>query len=376
MYSSSPTALHPRIPAGTVWPSAHKLDAAAILARRPVASLQELMALKSKGWEVDELNNHFAHQRRSADSSRQQVNSYWYKTMQRVMGELDDAARHVVPSSGDLAFLDVGCAPGGFSRYILGKNTSASGIGISLPVALGGHDCFLEKYLLSRFKYVEQDVLLYDLHEDSSADAFLAALEASFDLVIIDAHALRTYTAALDTDAIAAADPDPDAHAARKSAHTAYRGALLIGQIIIALTTVSTGGTVVAKLSHADSFPAAQLIYLFDVLSDSLLLHKPRVAHTNRSTFYAIAKGVGQGRGADMKLAYLAGLRTLWRELRFGGPDGSGRILDPNDLDFVVTAETMLEDYVDRLVELGDGVWRTQVEGLQSFFRKKGISGV
>lgn len=138
MYSSSPTALHPRIPAGTVWPSAHKLDAAAILARRPVASLQELMALKSKvrrlaphwtlpstalecqsphianatfygqGWEVDELNNHFAHQRRSADTNGWRVNSYWYKIMQRVMGELDDAARHIVPSSGDLAFLDVG----------------------------------------------------------------------------------------------------------------------------------------------------------------------------------------------------------------------------------------------------------------------------
>ncbi|CAF5074043.1 unnamed protein product, partial [Rotaria socialis] len=35
-------------------------------------------------------------------------------------------------------FLDLGCAPGGFSRWIIENNPSCTGLGITLPPDLGG----------------------------------------------------------------------------------------------------------------------------------------------------------------------------------------------------------------------------------------------
>lgn len=56
---------------------------------------------------MDGLNDHFKHQRSSADRNVEGNNKYWYKTMKRVMGEIDGAAR-VVPVFGNIEFLDVG----------------------------------------------------------------------------------------------------------------------------------------------------------------------------------------------------------------------------------------------------------------------------
>ncbi|KAI0819604.1 hypothetical protein BC628DRAFT_1475255 [Trametes gibbosa] len=367
--SSLPT--HAR---SSIWPQEdpeHKLCATAILARRLVDSLRELVALRQRGWEADGLDGHFETQRRTADGNQYSQNRYWYKTMKKVMGELDGAAR-AVRALGPLEFLDVGCAPGGFSAYVLQKNARASGVGISLPAAMGGYDLCLEPRLGARFRFVARDILSYDLGRaepcDNSLDgdgAFPAELHARFGLVILDGHALRTYTPA----SAAAGDPPSFAHAA-------YRDALLVAQFVVALTAVQPGGTVVAKLSHVECHPAAQLVFLLDVLSEALVLHKPRAAHANRGTFYAVARGVGRGRGAAMAEGYLVGLRALWRELRCGGEGGRGRFLGQSDLDFVTTADAILDEHVDRLVELGDGVWQTQVEGLQYFFHRKGIASV
>ena len=72
-------------------------------------------------------------------------------------------------------------------------------------------------------------------------------------------------------------------------------------------------------------------------------------------------------------MRYLAGLRALWCELRFGGEKGTGRAMVQGDLDFVATADEILDGYVDRLVELGRDVWATQVDGLLGLFKRKGV---
>lgn len=216
---------------------------------------------------------------------------------------------------------------------------------------MGGYEFSLERrlQLRQRYRLIEQDIMTYDLHmtDAGTAQPFPEDLCARFALVILDGHALRTYSAPGDT-------PDDP-----RLAQAVYRDALLIGQFIIGLLAVRMGGTVVVKLSHLECSPAAHLVYLLDAISDTLVLHKPAIMHSNRGTFYAVAKGVGNGQHADMKDVYLDGLRDLWRELRYGGVGGKGRYLLNTDLDFVVTADAILEDYLDRLVELGRGVWWT-----------------
>ncbi len=227
---------------------------------------------------------------------------------------------------------------------------------------------------MSRYEYIEQDLLEYDLSPHSVPcpvsslalrplpDAFLGR----FQVVLSDGHPLRTYHSPDDTiDTLVG----PHAH----------RGLLLITQLIIALTAVQAGGTILVKLTHIEGSPSAQLLYLLDAISDTLVVHKPATMHKIRASFYAIAKGVGGTEDrAALKERYIAGLRTLWLELRTGGSYGGGRGLVDSDLDFIATPEEILdtEGYLGRLVELGRPVWATQVQGLRFMFEKKGVRGV
>ncbi|KAI0699636.1 hypothetical protein C8T65DRAFT_613505 [Cerioporus squamosus] len=354
-----------------------RLGAAAILARRDVPELQELVALRSKGWEDDNLDGYFKTLRKIADSPTKQAEHTWFEKMRNIMAELDNAANFVHPNpSTKVRFLDVGCAPGGFSSYVLQSVPSARGIGISLPERMGGHALLLEQYLRRRYTHIQRDILEYDLSPAVSPidlsnrprkrlrDDFIG----HFPLVILDGHALRTY----QHPSIATLSADADV---LKAAHGAYRDRLLITQIIIALESVSRGGTIVTRLSHIECFPASQLLFLLDSISDELVLHKPQTMHASRGTSYVIAKGVFRSEEqAGKRGLYLQALRALWSEMQQGGPfNGVGRMLVEGDLDFVADAEAILDEYVDRLVELGRQTWATQVAGLRTLFKRRNI---
>ncbi|EIW58881.1 uncharacterized protein TRAVEDRAFT_48024 [Trametes versicolor FP-101664 SS1] len=349
-----------------------QINAVAILARCYVKELKELRMLRAMGWKDQNMDEHFASQRHRSDTAPVQAQQAWFKGMLCISRELD-AAAGFIPTSEPLEFLDIGCAPGGFSTHILQTNPDARGVGISLSESQGGHPLLLSWEYTSRYEYLEQDLLEYDLspHPITSPtpspalrplpDAFLGR----FQIVLSDGHPLRTYHSPHDAINTLVA---PHEHS----------GSLLIAQLIVALAAVQAGGTVLLKLMHIEGSPAAQLIYLLDAISDTLIVHKPGTMHRNRASFYAVAKGVGgTEERAALKEWYIAGLRALWLELRTGGPAGGGRRLVDGDLDFVATPEVILDidGYLERLVELGRPVWATQVQGLRGFFEKKGIQG-
>lgn len=268
------------------------------------------------------------------------------------------------------------CAPGGFSSYILRKNQMAKGTGISLSEAAGGHPLLLEPYLRNQYKHLQVDILGYDWSPASPA-AFTGGQRTRFPdkfirrfpIVILDGHALRTY--GHDPSIIS---PDADADVL-KAAHGAYRDRLLITQLIIALEAVSRGGTIVMRLSHIECFPAAPLLYLLDKISDDVVLYKPQKMHKTRGTSYVIAKGVCRSdKNLRKSTYYLRRLKALWENLQQDGPYyGVGRMLVEGDLDFIASAEVILDEYVDRLVELGRQTWMTQVDGLRVLFKRRSI---
>ncbi|KAJ6627994.1 hypothetical protein B0H10DRAFT_2210083 [Mycena sp. CBHHK59/15] len=95
-------------------------------------------------------------------------------------------------------FLDLGCCPGGFASYILGKNPRASSVGISLPTESGGHSCLLEEENFLRFELHWADLTQYQLGPTFIHDPLLQSFPVArgpFDLVLIDGHPLYTYTA-------------------------------------------------------------------------------------------------------------------------------------------------------------------------------------
>ncbi|KAF9557365.1 hypothetical protein CPC08DRAFT_725113 [Agrocybe pediades] len=245
---------------------------------------------------------------------------------------------------GKLYFLDLGCSPGGFSSYILGKNRRSIGCGISLPVAEGGHEFCLEDRLRSRYTLFSANITYYALAPAAMNDARFFPLPAEvgsreFDLVLLDGHQLRTQVGRLPWD----------------------RDRLLVSQIIIALQSVKAGGTIIIKLPMPHKVISAKIVYMFRLISGIV----------QRGTFYLVAREVGGKEEAGLNQAtFLRALRRLWTELTFGGENGEGRFLKAKDLDFMVTTDALIEEHVDWLVGFGKPLWEVQEEFLRGLLTK------
>ncbi|KAJ7706960.1 hypothetical protein B0H17DRAFT_918624, partial [Mycena rosella] len=287
------------------------------------------------------------HEKKVAENASARKNSYWFSKMKAVFKELDNQTS-CIPRKGPLKFLDLGCCPGGFTSYILSKNSSAQGLGISSEIENGGHKFLLEDRHRARFKIYYADLAYYRLGPLPKSDnKVLHALPFDstkrFDVVLLDGHQLRKHPSARPGD----------------------WDRLLVSQLIIGLQAAKPGGTLVIKLADAEQVTTAKLLHMLDVLSARLETFKPRYMHATRGTFYAVAKGVGEGRGAARLLALVDALKELWVDLTIGGADGAGRVLGEDDLDFIIgTAEVRQAKNLDRLVELGQQVWAVQARAL------------
>ncbi|KAF7337909.1 hypothetical protein MVEN_02014100 [Mycena venus] len=286
------------------------------LIARGADELQMLVDFREQGAkDGDDKTSYAEHEKKVAENASARKNRYWFSKMKAVFKELDTQTA-CIPRKGALRFLDLGCYPGGFTSYILSKNSSAQGLGISSEIENGGH----------RF-------LLEDRHRSSKR----------FDIVLLDGHQLRR----------------------QPSARPGDWDRLLVSQIIIGLQAIKKGGTLVIKLADAEQINTAKLLHMFDVLSTSLETFKPRYMHANRGTFYVIVKGMGEGRGATRLSTLVNSFKELWVDLTIGGADGAGRVLNDEDLDFIVsTMEVRQAKNLDRLIDLSRRVWEVQARAL------------
>ncbi|KAF8205608.1 hypothetical protein K438DRAFT_1964034 [Mycena galopus ATCC 62051] len=236
------------------------------------------------------------HEKKLAENASARKNRYWFSKMKAVFKELDTQTV-CIPRKGPLKFLDLGCCPGGFTSYILSKNSSAQGLGISSEIENGGHRFLLEDRHRSRFKIYYADLTYYRLGplptsvapEHKVLDSLPFDTINRFDVVLLDGHQLRK----------------------QPSGRPGDWDRLLIN--------------------------TAKLLHMFDLLSTSLETFKPRYMHATRGTFYVIVKGVCEGRGAARLPALIDAFKELWVDLTIGGADGAGRALNEEDLDFIVS---------------------------------------
>jgi hypothetical protein len=328
----------------------------AIIIEMGVNELKALSELQAKGWKDEGMDNYFVQQRRTADTAGNMLERQWFGRMKGVLREVDQIVRCIQPA-GAVQFLDLGCCPGGFTSYILDRNPSATGYGISLDVEKGGHAFLLENYHRRRFQLIFADLTYFQLGPSSiSHDSLLKPVPSqikprSCDLVTLDGHQLRTQEGAKRWD----------------------YDRLLISQLILGFDAIKYGGTMVVKLSRPARECTAKLLYMLDLVCVSLSTYKPQTMHAIRGTFYAVAKEVGRGDEAVRLPAIVEGLRKLWFELTYGGENGSGRFLLDSDLDFVISRDELIDRYMARLIELGRGVWLTQAQALYGFLQRKGV---
>ncbi|KAG6830984.1 hypothetical protein H0H92_013456 [Tricholoma furcatifolium] len=317
--------------------------------------LKELLDLQDKGWRDESIEKHFVEQRKIADNASSDLSVIWFHRMKKVFCEIDQYSS-CIPFSEPIEFLDLGCCPGGFSSSVLDKNPAAKGFGISLPVTEGGHEFALELKHHCRFDLTYANATYYQLGPSMIDDPCLLPIPdrisaRSFDIAILDGHQLRTQTSALPWD----------------------HNRLLISQLILSLKAVKRGGTIMIKLSLPHKPFAAKILYMFKIISYKLCCWKPKSMHANRGTFYAVAKGVGKGQENSRIPVFLLAFQELWVSLTFGGEEGLGRFMTPEDLDFLITEDDLMSDHLDWLLNLGDPLWRCQADALRHLYQRRGI---
>lgn len=220
----------------------------------------------------------------------------------------------------------------------------------------GGHEFSLEYYHRKRYNLLSADLTYFELGSFPKDSTRLQPLPSyiaseSFDVILLDGHQLRTQTSSMPWD----------------------RDRLLISQLIIALQSIKKGGTIVIKLPLPHRHSAARVLVLLRMLSSELVGWKPVAMHANRGQFYAVAKGIGNGEMGSNVQQYIDGLGSLWSALTFGGEGEAGRPMVPEDLDFIVSMDEVMDHHLEWLKEYGDPFWRVQADALETFYRRRGV---
>ncbi|KAF5372158.1 hypothetical protein D9758_005045 [Tetrapyrgos nigripes] len=342
------------------------------LIARGASDLEYLLKLKKKGWQDENLDNYFAQERHVADNASAELNSNWYRKMQKVFGEIDRATECIPRSqeAGSFRFLDLGCCPGGFSSYILKKNKNATGVGISLPVDQGGYDSALEEGLLERFTLHFVNLTKYNLAVDPATATFNSSTGTTGSAFLRLEDQLGASGPSKKFDLILLGC----SHVRKNDDIRWEVDQLLLSQLVIALGYIRPGGKIVMKMSIMERILTSKTIRFFDLLCERVETVKPLTMHAKRGSFYLVAHGVGRGVEGHRQEEFLTKLKEIWEELTFGGQDGTGRFLNLEDFDFVVTTEELKDsersgEFLDKLVELGRKVWQGQIKGLEGLFR-------
>lgn len=175
-------------------------------------------------------------------------------------------------------FLDLGCAPGGFSKWLLQSNQVSRGFGLSLPASDAGLPILMADWNeRSRYKFVEANIL-------DDPESFYPLIHEFFsqtrvDLVVCGARHRDAKTLLIDR----VSD--------RESCDYSCNDRLILSQLLIAFRTLAAGGTLVLVTSMKISFRVIDnLVFLrehFAILTPT----KGRHLHGTRSSYYLVCQG-------------------------------------------------------------------------------------
>lgn len=187
--------------------------------------------------------------------------------------------------------LDLCAAPGGFLNTAMRLNPGCNAVGFSLDPAEGGYSNLLSPFRRRCMKFLDVTMLAADMGiTDIPADHYDAAkflprqlAETDlFNLVLCDGHILRTQDRTSGRTG-----PNNKNY---RDLYELYR--LKYVQLALGLEHLKPGGTLVVLLHKVETWNTLCTFRRLARISDRVHLHKPRVSHTTRSSFYLVATGV------------------------------------------------------------------------------------
>lgn len=253
----------------------------------------------------------------------------------------------------EVTSLNLCMAPGGYTWSFLNRNRNALAYGITLPVEEGGHPMYLdhgEKDKRVEVEWLDLTMLTTELGtpvekvpskhpEAAKFTAYSPFPGKIFDIVICDGNVLRVHQHQRDMD------------------REAYR--LLFSQLIFGLERTKPGGNFIILLHRADSWSNLKLLKIFESFS-KVRLFKPHKTHSNRSSFYLVAKNV-QAESAEAREA-VKSWKEDWWTTTFAGENGTGLSLEPPAAEEV---QELLETYGQRWRVLSRPIWEIQLEAMK-----------
>lgn len=273
--------------------------------------------------------------------------------MCQIGAELHDKTSAFTPRSATnraVQVLDICMAPGGFSSAVLKVHQNAHISAITLPKSLSGHDIQLNNWKSNRrvqVHFADVTMLAAEMgatvisshHPDALNFRFDRPFShQKFDLIFCDGQVLRTHQ-----------------RADYREKREAWR--LLTSQLVVALQRIAQDGTIVVLLHRLDAWNTVALLYSLSKFS-TLELFKPEKKHAVKSSFYVVAKDV-QSHCAELSMV-VEGWKKEWRIATFDDDVGYAK----NRRKYDNTVYDVLENFGDRLVMLGEPIWRIQSNAL------------
>ena len=262
-------------------------------------SLQLLRAIKSANATSPATQAHFAYKRATRQLGgpkpklQAQLAEQSFKDSDRQMGEgLTGGAVH--------RFLDLGAAPGGWSKWLLTRNPAAKGTGIELPVAEGGRILLMDGWspeLKGRYRAMFRDIrqvshtLANPLAQSTNFDVVLAgAIPSEFKLTTPEAERVE---------------------------HSGPRGPILfLKQLFLAFTYLRPGGVFVGYAAKKPFLLNSEiLILLRESFSDGIKSLPGSERFATGSTYQLKCRGFDDAKREDG----LARLRRALDTLEAGG---------------------------------------------------------
>ncbi len=313
-----------------------------------------------QGWNNPEGDKHFKKQRQAADEASHKERKTFLHLMRRIGDEIQTATGALNLPGPNAEVLDICMAPGGYSASALKHSPHAHVSGITLPNFLGGHPVLIpygHRDPRVDVQFADITMLAAEYGADDIPENHPDILNfsrkrpwatQSFDLVFCDGQVLRTHTPKI---------------ASYRQQDEASR--LTCSQLILAMQRIKPGGTFIMLLHKVEMWRTIKLLSIFDKISE-VELFKPITGHRTRGSFYLIAKKVQPNQ--PEALVAIDEWKESWKNATFPLSTDDWNQDQPDFVETHVLNEevsSLLMSFGERLIELGEPVWKIQKNALK-----------